>query len=50
MLDDDVDTGKQDETIPRVDGEIPGVGCIEEEIPGMGDTEGTPGVDNYATP
>ena len=49
MLDDDVEVGKQAETIPGVDQEIPGVDGTEEEIPGVDDAEGTPGMDDTTT-
>lgn len=46
VLDNDVDINEQDEKIPGVDQEIPGVCGTEGEIPGVDKAEGTPGIDD----
>ena len=50
MSDDDINVDKQTATIPGMDEGLPGVGGTKEEIPGVDDAEGTPGVDNNPTP
>ena len=49
MLDGDVDVGEQAKTLPAVDQEVSGGDGAREEIPGVDDSKGTPGLDD-ATP